>query len=158
MPSTRNKKFTKASANAGVNTDIYAAGDQLGIEMSFTNVINEDIGGAIIRQASIIDLSTVKAPIDLLLFDRNPTLAASDNNEVLDLGDSDIANVCGVFHFSSGSYVQLADNEIVISSDADVPFYLSDTDRTLYGVCVCRGTPTYASANDITVNLLIENR
>lgn len=157
MPATANKKIKTVSADVSPDTNIYAAGDQLGIELSFSNVLLDDMGGGIVKSAILTDLSTNAAAIDLILFSANPSIASSDNNEALDITDSDLVNVCGKFHFSTGSYIQLADNEIAISSDIDQAFYLSSTDRTLYGVCISGGTPTYSSTSDLKVLLQIEN-
>ncbi len=151
------KKIRTVSAVVSPDTNIYAAGDQLGVKLSFSNVLLDDIGGGIVKSAILTDLSTNAAAIDLLLFSSNPSIASSDNNEALDIADSDLINLCGKFHFSTGSYTQLSDNEVAISSDIDQAFYLPATDRVLYGVCVSRGTPTYASASDLNILLQIEN-
>lgn len=138
------------------STTIYAAGDVMGGLLTFSDVVPGDIGGGSIVGAELIDTSTVISSIDLLLFDSIPDSSNYDSdNTALDLADTDLARAIGVINFSSNDVSQLADNQIYFASGGNQEFFLGD-DNEMYGVLVCRGTPTYGASNVLMVRLHIQ--
>lgn len=159
MPKNSNNKFLSVEAHSYSSTGgAYADGDLIGAKMTFTNIIREDIGGAVITSAQLIDASTQAAAVDLLLFNADlstGTPGDTGDNAAFDIDDADLANLIGIISFSTGDYSQFADNEIATVNDINLLIQLEDV-QDIYGALVSRGTPTYTSTDDLIVRLNFE--
>src|SRR5688572_8682452 len=78
------------ATSAGLTTasTAYAAGDQLGTELSFANAVRVSGGYGSIVGATLLDKAKVNGGVDLYLFDRSVTPAA--DNAAFAFSDSDM--------------------------------------------------------------------
>jgi len=147
------------SNEVSLSTTAYGAGDQMGGLLTFSDVLETDIGGGAIVGVEIIDTSTVAAKLDLILFQNalstgTKTTSTSDNT-AWDLADTDLAKVVDVVQFSTGNIRFLADNSIhTTASTIDIPFYLAGG-NDMYGMIVSQATPTYATGDALAVRLTV---
>jgi len=143
------------SNEVSLSTAAYAAGDLMGGLLTFSDVLESEIGGGAIVGAEIMDTSTVVAAIDLVIFQNalSTGTSATGDNAAFDLSDTDMVKVSDVISFSTGYLKLHADNALhMTASGLDSPFYLSGG-NDLYGVLVARATPTYATGNSLSVRL-----
>lgn len=138
----------------------YAAGDLVGTKMTFEDVIPEDYGGGAIRSVRLIDYNDQMAAMDLLLFGADlssstgGSMWATGDNAALDLADTDLTSLVAAISIGTGDYKSFADNAVA-EKEVDIPFYLEGT-RKLYGLLVTRGTPAYASTDDLIITIGVE--
>jgi hypothetical protein len=141
------------------STSIYADLDVVGTLLTFPDVIQSDRGGGEIVDAVLYDTSSVTAPLELLLFSTKPTAAtktATGDNATLILADTDLPKVCGAITFSTGGVQHLFGDNAVHFADTDLPKAFYTNERSLYGVLLSRGTPTYSCGNIMGVKLIVK--
>ena len=131
--------------DVGVNTDIYASGDALGIVKTFTNIPEHGV----IMAVSVIDRDKESANLDLVLFTKSPTATAA-NAEYTPI-DADLA-------YSPGSVLvatwkAFKDNSQGVEDNVGLPYWAPS--GVLYFQCVTRGTPTYTAATDLWISISI---
>lgn len=133
----------------------YAAGDCIGGKLTFSSAANRSGGGGVIRSVIVTDLADQKADIDLLLFDSDPSNGTYTDQAAVDVDDADIVKVIGQISVATANYKSFADSAAAALAGVDAAFQLSGS-ANLYGLLVCRGTPTYVSTSDLTIRLVIE--
>lgn len=144
-------KVVRLSATPTVSTSpAYSLKDAIGGVMTFSNAVRASGGTARIETVQVADKGQQMAPLDLVLFDRNPGSGTFTDNAAADPTDTELGYVVAVIPV--GSYADFNDNSVA-SAPVGVSVVLNGTD--LYGVMVSRGTPTYASTSDVTVTLTI---
>lgn len=157
-----NSRWVKSArpTTPSTSTGGYSAGDLIGTKMTFADVISADQGGGSIVGAIVVDLSKQNSALDLLLFGDDldsgtgaGTTWATGDDAALDAADSDLATCIGHISIGTGDYSILNDNSIANVS-TNLPFYISG--KNLYGLVVARGTPTFASTDELEIRLLIE--
>ena len=147
----------EALSNAvSLSTTAYDAGDLMGGLLTFSDVVEADFGGGKIVDAIIYDSSTTASALDLVLF--NDSLgtgtSATGDNGAFDLADTDMFKMCANIPLSTGNDRFLADNQIHTNTDPSKSFFLMG--KSMYGVIVCQGTPTYSSGNTLQAKIVIE--
>lgn len=142
------------------NTDAYGAGDLVGTKMEFADAIQADYGAGEIVSVVVVDKDKQSKALDLLIFTEDlaantgaGTTWATGNNAALRVADSDAMNCIGKISVSTGNYSVLSDNSIAVTTTG-LPFYIKGS-RSLYGLVVSRGTPTY-STDGLLIRLGIE--
>ena len=130
----------------------YSAGDALAAKIELQNAAEAGRGGGVISALSVGDLAKQGADIDFLFFDDALT-SVPVANAAFDLADADAAKFIGMAQLTIDSL--LVDNAVgFIQPASPIPFVAVAT--SLWMVAVCRGTPTYATAADVTVRVVIE--
>lgn len=149
--SSASRTVVRKSVTPTISTSIYAAKDNVGGVMEFTNAAATSGGTIEVLNVQVVDNDQEMAPFDLVFFDRNPASGTFTDNAAMDPTDAELATVVGVL--SIGSYADLNDNAV-----ADIPYgrtmVLNGT--SLYGALVARTTPTYTATSDLTVVLTIQ--
>lgn len=139
-----------------LSTAAYSAGDLMGGLLTFENVVEADYGGGRIVDAIIYDSSTEASAMDLLLL--NDTLgtgtSSTGDNDAFAIADTDATKICANIPFSTGDERLQADNQIHTNTDPEKSFFLAE--KTMYGIIVCQGTPTYSSGNTLQAKLVVE--
>lgn len=127
----------------------YSAGQCLGGMLTFTKV--DDFGFGTVLTVSVIDKSDQKSAIDVLLFNQPLASPPSDKTSA-SIAAADMANYIGHVSFVSGDYTD------GVASAGAVKYNLwmacaGGVDNNIYGLVICRGTPTYTSTSAITVKV-----
>jgi hypothetical protein len=132
----------------------YAANDQIGATAIVVSEICMESGGlARINSIAIIDKAKQKAAIDLFIFSELPTVASGDNAPA-DVSDSELASKClGVISIAAGDYADLANASVASKQNLNLLAKCKAGSKDLYVLPVSRGTPTYASASDLTIRI-----
>lgn len=124
----------------------YTAGDNVGGKMSF-EVLNDKKKTAILQSVLVKDGANQKASGEILIFDSNPTVTATDNS---------------AFAYGTGAYDKLIARVAVASTDyvttdskAEAQkmglgiIIEGDSTTTLYAVFNTQGTPTYGASSSV---------
>jgi len=149
-------KMTTISKTTSNSTQAYSSGDVVGGKMTFDlSAIRGDKGAIELDSVVIQDKSTQGADLDLVLFTEDISTGTTlTDNSAFAPADADLANVAAVV--SVTSHAAFSANGVSQANDLKKPIKFGgpNSDMTLYGVLVSRGTPTYSgSTNELTVNL-----
>lgn len=142
------------SVTPTVDTNIYASGDNIGGELTFSTAICGGISANFsVNSVVISDKAAQAVAYDVLLFKSNPSSTTFTDNAALDIHDSDLTKLLPPINILAADQFSFADNSVSSLSSLESGGFLSSTGGTLYGALVSRGTPTYASASDVTITL-----
>lgn len=142
------------SATPSISTSAYADGDLIGTKLTFTAALRSSGGASgALQSATLTDLAAQNAAIDLILFNADPTSTTFTDNAAFDIADADLSKVVARVAFTASDYFSFADNSVAQVDSLGLG--LSGPSRDLYGALVSRGTPTYATASDLTVRIAV---
>lgn len=136
------------------DTSIYASGDLIGGLLTFANAARIAAGSGTIQGVVIGDLAKQDAAIDIVFFNANPDGTTFTDQAPLDIADADIPKIIGVMKVLASDYSDFNDNSVATKAPFGLPFKLA-SGTSIYACLVCRGTPTYASASDLTPKIKI---
>ncbi len=137
----------RAIATPTITAAQYASGNAVGGLLTFANIVRAAGRGGRLT-AFIRDKAGQAGGYDLLLFDSAPT-APTDKTAVA-LSAADLAKCFG--SLTPGTIV-LGGTPGILNADTPKPFKLG-SGTSIFGILVTRGTPTYASTSDISVELV----
>ena len=126
-----------------VDTNVYAAGDLLCAKIEIP--VTRDI---FLNKIIVTDLSKQDAELDFIFFDSDPSSTTFTLNGAFDIADADLTKITGTFTVSPAHYYDYADNSAAHLYCNDTFLRCKDGDK-IYCAVVCRGTPTYSTANDL---------
>ena len=138
------------SATPTIDTNIFASGDAIGSLLTLERFRPSRTG--VVQSITISDLGKQDSAIDVVFFKSNPSATTFTNNATLDIADADITKICGVVSIAASDYADFNDNSVATKLNAGLVIQLSGSD-TLYAALVSRGTPTYTSTTDLTVQI-----
>lgn len=126
-----------------VDTNVYAAGDQLGGIQTITGAFPLGVQNGRLETLIVVDKDKQNAEMNILFFDELPTVASVDQG-ALDVADAQLVDKCiGHAHVAGSDYAQLANGSVAcVTPNLKVSGKLS----TIYAVVQCLGTPTYSTA------------
>jgi hypothetical protein len=136
-------------ASVGVDANIYASGDLLGVKLTLTNAIRVSGGSGLLQSIILHDLSNQKGALDVVIFDSDPSGTTFTNNAAFDVADADIVKIIGVVSIIPSDYIGFADSSVATKSGLAIPVAVA-AGRNLYACVVSRGTPTY-TANELGI-------
>jgi hypothetical protein len=131
------------------DTSIYAPGDLIGGLLTFANAARIAAGSGTIQGVVMGDLAKQDAAIDIIFFSASPDGTTFTDQAALDVADADISKIIGVMKILASDYSDFNDNSVATKASFGLPFKLA-SGTSIYACLVCRGTPTYASASDLT--------
>jgi hypothetical protein len=147
-----------------ISTAIYANGDCLGPIQTIVNAARLSAFGGLIQSITVVDKTQAqRAAIDLIFFDSLPTTAL--DNAVFTMSDADAAKVQAIVSILTTDYNTAwagtpansvafkPDTKIASSPQAMAIPYLCVGSTSLFMQAVVRGTPTYTSTSDITIQV-----
>lgn len=148
------KKSVTTSAGA------YSAGDQVGGISEIANVFGRAGCGAIIHSVTLQDLADQKANIQLLFFDKLPTLIGSDN-AAFSISDAELTAKCiGALSIATADYVDIGSQAVATKTGLHLALRPQvnaqqgvSNGQSLFVVMLTSGTPTYGSGAKL--NLVI---
>lgn len=165
MPNQGSLKGFTVSASNTPSTTAYTKGDIVGGKFTFSNIIDQDYGSVRLISADLIDTcTTTPVPYKLLLWGSTITGSGTGvgtvwtDNGAFDAYDSDLANLGAVVTFSTGSVLQLADNQVYHASAIDQDINVSSSDRAIRGALIATSTggSAFTSGGSLTINLAFE--
>jgi len=134
--STRGIKIAPA-----LSTSAYAAGESVGGIQTLTDACRPDNVGELVSLL-ILDRANQKAPLDILIFDSNPTAATAADSSTFAWSTAD-AQLVAHIAIATGDYVSVASE--AIAHKTSLGFVITSVgSANLYAVVVTTGTPTYA--------------
>lgn len=137
--------------SAGLTNATYAAGDQLGNIMEFTNAARVSGGTGRITSVTLHDEADIIGAVDVLFFDRSVTLAA--DNAAFSISDSDLLFVQGIVQLT-GAF-DFALNRLCVAHNLSIPYTCNAT--SLFAAMITRtANAAYASATAIKLSVTVE--
>ena len=131
----------------------YTADDALGGKLTFSDVVR-DVGNltkrsGLLHSIKITDAAKQKAAMDLILFSADFTATA--DADAMDIIPADQPKVIHIVSIAPGDYSDFVRCSVATLANLSIPVKLATAH--LYAQLVVRGTPTYAAASDITVEI-----
>jgi hypothetical protein len=142
------RRIKRIAVTPTITAGAYAAKDVVGGKMTFSAAARFSGAGGYVVGVTVIDKDQERAPLNLVLFDRDFTATA--DNAPFDPTDADLANTIGVVAIRN--YSDLADNAVGYA-ECRLPFVCNTTD--VVGQLVTPATPTYGTTSDLTVVLYV---
>lgn len=135
----------------------YASGDVIGTNNPITiaDAAGSAGGTGLIKSCTVCDKAGQNVALDVLLFDASPAGSTFTDNAALNLVAADGLKCIGVIHFATTDWVASAAAGVATKGNIDLGFDLP-SGADLFAVVVSRGAPTYASASDLQVILVID--
>lgn len=139
---------TATSAGLTTASTAYVTGDQLGTELTFSNIVRSG-KGAVIQSALVVDAAKIVASLDLFLFSAATTPAA--DNAANAWSDADMANLLGIVHLTD--VVTSANNIAVLGTNTPVVLK-PGSGTSIFGNLVTRsGHSFFGATTDLKVIL-----
>ena len=135
-----------------VDTNIYAAGDNVGGKLTFADMVRTQTYSGEVRSVTVTDQGGDSASMNLILFSSDPTASTFTNNAAQAIADADLPKIICVIPVTT-HYV-FANNGASTAVYVGCAFELSNA-TTLYGALVATGTPTLDAVDALTVKLTI---
>lgn len=137
----------------------YAAGDVLGGILPFSGAARGSEGGGFIRTVVVTDLAQKNQPLDLVLFDSNPSASNLADNAPFGLATADVARILGVVPIGTADYLNLTGTAGTrsVATIRNVGLgYRTVGGQGLYGVLRHGGTVVWSGTADLTVQLQVD--
>lgn len=140
----------------------YAAGNQMGPgSTALVDISNGPNRITLLTSIVIVDAANQKAAIDFLFFSSQPTVTGTDKNAYALSAAELKAKFVGSISVASGSYLSTAAQAVATVSGLTMPVQTkADTTnpvaKNLFVAMICRGTPTYATAADLVIDLCFQ--
>jgi len=142
-----------------VDTSIYASGDNIGGEMTFTKILPDYTGSGTIVSVEILDKAAQAVDMDLVIFTTEPASSYGADQAVFDPADSDLGKIATVINFGSSTRFAFNDNGVKYIGSIFLPVVSRTSagalSRSLFGQLVSRGTPTFGSSSDVSVKICV---
>ena len=136
---------TSPFVDVGVDTNIYASGDALGVKASFPSVPKRGV----IMAVQVIDRDSEDVNLDLVLF--NVDIAGTAVNAAFAPSDAELLDLVGSILVDT--WKTFSTNSHGIVDNVGLPYWAKD--GSLYFQCVTRGTPTYTLVTDLLISISI---
>ena len=147
----------------------YASGNFMGLIGSGTGIASNPIAldpmpwplgtAFIIQTVNIIDMAKQNAAIDVLFFTTLPTATTFTDSSALNLAPGDMGKLIGGA-YNVTKYDSFSATSIGKATNLAAPGIIQGLEATgakspIYAALVCRGTPTYTTANDLRLRVAI---
>lgn len=147
------------SATPTADTSAYASGDLIGGKLTFTGALGDYTATGYVVSVRITDLAAQASDLDLVLFTQNPTNTTFTDQAAFDVADTDLAKALVPINLGSASRFAFNDNSIHYVGHLFEPLYGVTSggalSTTIYGALISRGSPTFATAADVTVTICV---
>lgn len=134
-----------------VQAAAYATGELIGGKNTLVGAGRFKNGTGVIQSLTLVDQANQKVPIDLVVFNADPSNTTFTENGALDVADADMAKITGVISILASDYVSFADNAVASRQGIGQVFQSTEADGDLYFALVSRGAPTYAATTDLII-------
>ena len=136
----------------------YASGELIGGELTFTNILDKNVGSAHITSISIADKASQAIDLDLEISRSSLTGTTFTDQAALDIADADLSKIIAIVSFGSAQRFAFADNGLKYLGSLALAVQTpnaSTPSGTLYGAVIARGAYTGASASDLAVTVCV---
>lgn len=131
-----------------ISTAAYTAGDAVGGLLTFANAAKVAGGGGIINDVVLIDDAGQDDDMELWLFDT--TITAIADADAWALTEAQLHTCIAVVSIASTGWCASGTPSV---NNTEVARRYDCTGTSLFGQLVCRGTPTFAAVDDLTVRI-----
>lgn len=138
------------SVSPTVSTTTYATGDAVGSLLTFSNAFLSSGGSGLLQRVALQFKSNQTTPMDLLLFDANPSGTTVTDNAAVAVSVADFGKLIGVVHVTDCTS---AGTPSICQANGLAMAVKATSGTSLFGILVSRGTPTLASTSDVQVQL-----
>jgi len=133
-----------------ITAGIYVAGDAVGGLLTFANAARVTGGSGVIKNVIIHDDAGQDDEMELWLF--NATYTAIADGDPWDISQADARKLIAIVTTSNGAWFATGTESAAVI-EASQAYTLVGT--SMFGQLVCRGTPTFAATDDITVTIAL---
>lgn len=151
--SGRNRSLTRVvEVTPTLDTGAYADGDHMGAIFEIENAVAVNKGHALWCSLVALDKAGQSKAFDVYLFNEQPTIASADN-AAIDISDVEMEKFIGMFSVEESDYGSLAGCSVAYQKDFAIPLMnnvskirsTNLSQRSVWGVLIARGAPTYAA-------------
>jgi len=147
----RTKVINVTGATVGATATTYASGDLIGTKLTLTDACLEAGSEATLVSITIADIDKQNQPLDVVIFNADPSGTTFTDDAALTVADSDLPKICGSASVIATDYIDFVDNSVGTKTNIGLVCEAIGTDD-LYACVVSRGTGTY-SANGLSLIL-----
>lgn len=148
-----------------VDTNQYAAGDDIGGIMTFTGLLCGPTKTGLVESVTITDKNNQAVEYDVVIFSANPTSSTSTcpssgicDQQAFKPADADLAYLNPFINIQSTDRSSFSDNGMSSLSSLKSTIKSNTTGSdpgNAYVALVTRGTPTYATASDVSLRIAV---
>ena len=142
----------KISVDQVVTAGAYTAGMAVGGKIAFPNIVSQSPLRCAIVDSLVLDRAGQQQPYDLLFFDADLAGTVTDR-QAFNLHANDRSKLLGFIPLVNTSLMGTGG---VLIGATNIYKRLSLQSFNAWGVLIARGTPTFASTSDITVQITAE--
>ena len=145
----------RASVAQTVTAAAYSSGNAVGGKITFPTMTNRPGYGGIIQTVIVRDKAGQNVNYDLILFDADPSNTTVTDKAAVAVNTADLSKIIGVVQLSGIVLGAASTMGVLTASGVGLAYRInSTTGQDLYGILVTRGAPTYASASDVSVDVI----
>lgn len=133
-----------------VTAGAYSANDVVGGTLTFSGIPDKGV----IVSVTVVDQAKQAGALQLVIFDSAPTDIA--DNGAYDIADADLLKIVGAVHLTDtagADKFDFSDNKIYCRQALVIPYTFGPGSTSLYAFLIALGTPTFAAASDVQVQL-----
>lgn len=147
------KKLKTVTPAMTVSTDPYADDDCIGGKLTLTDAMRISGGSGTLKRIIVTDSADLKATLDIIIFNANPTAATLTDQSAVDLS-TDISKVISHINIDTTKYTSFAG---VAIADVDVDRGVEAVgSANLYAAVVATGAHDYVAATDLGIKFVFE--
>ncbi|MBS1586502.1 MAG: hypothetical protein JSS82_13255 [Bacteroidetes bacterium] len=147
------RKLKTVTVQPAISTVAYAVGQVIGGVMTLTGALRAAIMSGTWMGVQVVEKSTQKAPMDIVLFTSNPT-AANFADKAVPIWTNDYDKIIGITNVVAANYSTLSTSSGVCLGN--LCKRVTSTTGNLYAIAICNGTPTYASVSHLYFTFYFE--
>lgn len=147
------RKLKTVTVQPPISTTAYVVGQVIGGVMTLTGALRAAILSGTWMGVQVVEKSTQKAPMDIVLFTSNPT-AANFADKAVPTWANDYDKMIGITNIVAANYSTLSTSSGVCLGN--LCKRVTSTTGNLYAVAICNGTPTYASVSHLYFTFYFE--
>lgn len=133
-----------------ISAAAYASGNLVGGRLTFSNPVRAAGLTGLITQVMVVDLDAAGQPLELVIFNTNPSGTTFTDRAAFDPADGDMTYIAGSAYVSSFS--AFSDNGIGQAQNLAIPI-VPGNPLYIYGALVARGAFTPTAVTNIQICL-----
>lgn len=155
MPSTGFPVTQRISVTQTVTaSSAYSAGNCVGGLMTLSPMVRRAGGSGILNSVTLRDKAGQAGTYDIFLFDATPSATTTTDKTAVAVNTADLAKIVGVITLAAVKLGAASTMGVTTLASINMSFKVnSGTD--LFAILVARGTPTYASTADVTLDFFV---
>lgn len=131
-----------------ITAGAYSASDNIGGKMTLTGAMWSDGGAAVLVSVLVTDKANIKAPMQVVIFDADPTAATLTDNAAI-VFSTDVAKVVGIVDITAADWITMGSMGFASVSLVRAIEGAAGSNN-LWAAAMVTGTPTFVSVADLT--------